>query len=184
MPTRLDTGAAQPVHEVAHRQPFADGLLGVFLATWIDDHHALRHQQRRQRYVGRDRDITLHRMVGDVAIRHVRAAIHAHRRQVRMAYRQLQPLVRDEDRLQRQPIAGTVADLLHVPRRSVGIEPELQNVLTFRRLPVTVRPASDGVSVPLLKIAALIAAAVKPGRDAAYSAAAPVTCGVAIEVPL
>ena len=49
---------------------------------------------------------------------------------------------------------------------------------------VTVLPASDAVGTALPRIAALICAAVEPGWLAAYSATAPVTCGVAIEVPL
>lgn len=56
-------------------------------------------------------------------------------------------------------------------------------VLISRRLPVKTLPDKEGVAVPF-KIAALIWAAVAPGLRALYKAAAPVTCGVAIEVPL
>ncbi len=59
-----------------------------------------------------------------------------------------------------------------------------QNPLTFSLPCVTHLPVSEGVGAALFKIAALIIAAVLPGYAAAYNAAAPVTCGVAIEVPL
>ncbi len=59
-----------------------------------------------------------------------------------------------------------------------------QNPLTFRRPPVAVLPESEAVGTALVRIALLIAAADEPGWYAAYSAAAPLTCGVAIDVPL
>ena len=59
-----------------------------------------------------------------------------------------------------------------------------QNPLTFRRPPVTVLPLNDAVAVALPRMAALICAAVAPGCVEAYIAAAPVTWGVAIDVPL
>ncbi len=52
------------------------------------------------------------------------------------------------------------------------------------RPPVAVLPARDDVGTALLRIALLICAAVAPLCVEAYSATAPVTCGVAIEVPL
>lgn len=58
-----------------------------------------------------------------------------------------------------------------------------QNPLTFRRPPVTVLPAIEAVGTAEPRIAALICAAVEPACSEAYRAAAPVTCGVAMEVP-
>jgi hypothetical protein len=55
---------------------------------------------------------------------------------------------------------------------------------TLRRPLLTTLPFSDGVGVALLIMAALISAAEAPGCVDAYSAAAPLTCGVAMEVPL
>ena len=49
---------------------------------------------------------------------------------------------------------------------------------------MTVRRRSDWVGSVLLSSALRICSADDPGWVAAYSAAAPVTCGVAIEVPL
>ena len=60
----------------------------------------------------------------------------------------------------------------------------IQNPLTLSRPPETHLPDSDAVGTALDRIALLIVAAEAPGCEAAYSAAAPVTCGVAIEVPL
>jgi hypothetical protein len=49
---------------------------------------------------------------------------------------------------------------------------------------VAVRPDSDAVGTAEPSRAFLIWAAVAPGCVEAYNAAAPVTCGVAIDVPL
>lgn len=59
-----------------------------------------------------------------------------------------------------------------------------QKPLTFRRPPVAVMPLSEAVGTALLRMALRICAAVAPGFEAAYRAAPPVTCGVAIDVPL
>ena len=59
-----------------------------------------------------------------------------------------------------------------------------QKPLAFKRPFETTLPLNDGVGTALPRIAALIVAALALGLCAAYSAAAPVTCGVAIEVPL
>ena len=59
-----------------------------------------------------------------------------------------------------------------------------QKPLAFKRPLLTTLPLHDAVAVELPMIAALIWAAVAPGLCALYKAAAPVTCGVAIEVPL
>ena len=55
----------------------------------------------------------------------------------------------------------------------------------FRRPPVDVLPLPrELVAVTDCRIAFLTSAAVACGQRALYSAAAPVTCGVAMEVPL
>lgn len=59
-----------------------------------------------------------------------------------------------------------------------------QKPLAFRRPLVTTLPLHEAVGVALPRIADLMPAALAPGCEDAYSAAAPVTCGVAIEVPL
>ncbi len=59
-----------------------------------------------------------------------------------------------------------------------------QKLLTFRRPPVTHLPESDAVGDALPRMAVLIEVALAPGLSDAYSATAPVTCGVAIDVPL
>jgi hypothetical protein len=58
-----------------------------------------------------------------------------------------------------------------------------QKVATLRRPPVTVLPTSEGVGTAVERIALLMLAADEPGWYAAYSAAAPATCGEAMEVP-
>jgi hypothetical protein len=57
-------------------------------------------------------------------------------------------------------------------------------VLKSNRPPVTVLPASEGVGIVESRIAYLISGAVASGWVEAYKAIAPVTCGVAIDVPL
>src|SRR5262245_48919923 len=56
----------------------------------------------------------------------------------------------------------------------------------LRRPPVTVRPFSDavGVAIAASRMTSLIRLAETHGRSDAYNAAAPVTWGVAIDVPL
>ena len=56
--------------------------------------------------------------------------------------------------------------------------------LTLRRPPVMHLPVSEVVGVAMPRTAALMAAAVEPGRVETLSATAPVACGTAIKVPL
>src|SRR4051812_48387623 len=71
----LDARASQAVHEVAHREAFADALGRVFVASWIDDDHALGYQKRGQWNVRGDGDVARYRMLGDVPIGDVGAAV-------------------------------------------------------------------------------------------------------------
>src|SRR5687767_1000469 len=59
----------------------------------------------------------------------------------------------------------------------------LSAALTFRRPPVAVMPAKEEVGVVVLRMAVRISSAVALGFAAAYRATAPVTWGVAMEVP-
>lgn len=59
-----------------------------------------------------------------------------------------------------------------------------QNPDTFNLPPVTHLPASEDVATTLPRMAFFISVYVAVGRRAAYNAAPPVTCGVAIDVPL
>ena len=61
---------------------------------------------------------------------------------------------------------------------------QLNPALASSRPPVTVLPLSEAVGTALVKSAFLICAAVALGWTLAYSAAAAVTCGIAIEGPL
>jgi signal transduction histidine kinase len=120
----LDAGAAQPVHEVPHRQTLADALAGVLLATRVDHGHAPGHEERRQRDVGRDGDVARRRVLHDVAVRHVGAAVDADGGGVGVPGREEQALVGDEDGVDAQPLGRAQADVLHVAGRGVGVEPE------------------------------------------------------------
>jgi hypothetical protein len=66
---------------------------------------------------------------------------------------------------------------------AVGDPPTLSAQETHSRPPVTTLPDSESVVSALPSRALLICVALSAGWAAAYSAAAPVTCGVDMEVP-
>ena len=119
--------AAQPFHEVAHRQPLTDALRGVQLATRIDHADPIGHQNRRQRDVGCDHDIASHGMLRDVRVGHIGATVHAHRRELGISHREDEPLIRDKDRLERETITDAITHLFHIARGGIGIEPECRH---------------------------------------------------------
>ena len=71
--------------------------------------------------------------------------------------------------------AGPELEEVTIPRRAL---------FTFRPPPVTVSPASDGFGSTLFNSVLRTPATELEGNRDSTSAAAPVTCGVAIEVPL
>ncbi len=66
-------------------------------------------------------------MLGDVAVRDVRAAGHPHRGDEGIAGRSGQVLVGDQGDVHPQAPGGAKDHLLHVARRGVGVDPDLQN---------------------------------------------------------
>lgn len=105
----------------------------------------------------------------------------------RRGYRSPWPLMKEGELPQRTDAPGAVP-------RGVGVTPVRacvsgdreppQKPLTLSRPLERVFPFSDDVGTVLFMMALLIAAAEEPGLFARYSAAAPLTCGVAIDVPL
>src|SRR4051812_28296693 len=125
MAAGLDSGSAEALHEVADREPFADALCRVLLASRVEHDDTPGHEQGSERNVRRHGDIAWIGMLHDVAISHVRPTIDAYHRRMHVARWHQQPLVRDEERLEREAIRCPEADLLHIAGRGVGIEPEL-----------------------------------------------------------
>ncbi len=60
----------------------------------------------------------------------------------------------------------------------------VKNPATLSLLPDNTLPSREAVAVPVLRMVALISAAFALGFCALYSMTAPLTCGVAINVPL
>src|SRR5436309_7709879 len=80
--------------------------------------------------------------------------------------------------------AGCDAGVAEIEKSGVGGALQARTaLLTFRRPPVTVMPLSDGIGSTLF-ISVLLRPAVSSAHTDNSSAAAPETCGVAIDVPL
>src|SRR5688500_4278989 len=94
----------------------------------------LRHKERCERDVGRNGNVARYGVLSDVEISDVRPAGDTNRREVLIARRQLDSLIRDEDRLQMQPLRSTEAYLLHLARCRVSIQPEPQRFILQSRV--------------------------------------------------
>ncbi|MEP6705739.1 MAG: hypothetical protein ABJB34_13110 [Acidobacteriota bacterium] len=66
-------------------------------------------------------------MLGDVYVRYVGTAVDTNGSYVGKPRREVQSLIRDEDRFELQSIGCTVADVLHFSRRCVRIYPEFHS---------------------------------------------------------
>src|SRR5436309_325535 len=124
-PAGDDARAPQVIHEVAHGEALADVVLRVLPAPGIEHGDALFHQAGGEGDVRGDGDVARLGVLGDVTVGDVRASLHPYDGDVGMVERGREPLVGDQDRLQLEPPGGPVDDLLDVPRRGVGIDPEL-----------------------------------------------------------
>lgn len=103
-PASDDPCKARLLHEVAHREPLADGLGCVFLAAWIKHSDLGWHQQRRQGYVLRHYEVAGRGMRRYVLVSDVGSAVYPYRADERIARGCLEPLVRDKDGLDVQPL--------------------------------------------------------------------------------
>ena len=65
-------------------------------------------------------------MSRDVLVGDIRTAVHPHSRDQRIPWRRLEPLVGDQNGLDRQPLSRAEHQFLHVPGGSVGINPDPQ----------------------------------------------------------
>ena len=128
MPTCLDAGAAKAVHEIPHREPFANGLRRVFVAARIDHRDTVGHEEGGERDVRRHGNVARDRAHGDVPVRDIRSAVHAHGRRVRIAGQHLDALVGDENGLEAKAVRGLEADRFHVSRNGVRVDTEFHRM--------------------------------------------------------
>lgn len=131
MPARLDAGAAKAIHEVAHGETLADRLGRVLLTARIEHDDLFRHQKRGEWHVRGDGDIAGPPVLDDIAVGDVGAVIDADGGDVRVAGRDLNSLVGNQNRLELQPIRRPNADVLDVAWRGVGGSPLLLDVKTL-----------------------------------------------------
>ena len=126
MAAGFDTRTAQSIHEVAHREPLPDALGGILLAARVEHDDTFGHKEGCERYVGRDGDVSGRRVLGDVCVGNVGPSVDTHCREMPVPDGKLHPLIRDENRGKREPLGCPDADVLHVTRRGVRIDPECQ----------------------------------------------------------
>lgn len=98
----------------------------MFIAPGVQNHDLLWHQKRGQRNVLGDHEIASFRVLGDVLIGHIGAAIDADGRDERVSRRRLEPLVCHQDGGHLKPLRGPEDQLLHLPRRGIRVYPDLQ----------------------------------------------------------
>lgn len=124
MSAGLDSGGAQLVHEVPHRESLADALACVLIASRVENGDALRNQERGQRNVSSDSDIAGGSVLSDVRIGHIGAAVDSHGRKVLVSGRKRETHVRHEDGWERETLGRPEAHLLHWLWSGVGVDPE------------------------------------------------------------
>jgi hypothetical protein len=72
-------------------------------------------------------------MLGDVLVGYVRTAVYPDGADERISGRWLEPLIRDQNHLQREPLGGAEHQLFHIPGRGVCINPDSQS-LSFQSI--------------------------------------------------
>src|SRR5438093_8043852 len=123
MATGLYSGAAETVHEIPDRQPLSDDFGCVFLSTRIDDDHSFGDKDRREGNVRCYSNVAFVGVRGDVLVSDIRPAFDAHGRQKAISEWQHETMIGDQDRLECKTLGGAEADVLHVSRCGVGVEP-------------------------------------------------------------
>jgi hypothetical protein len=101
-----------------------DALRRVLVASWVEDDDPFWNQERRQWDVGRDGDIAGDCVLRDIAVGHIRPAIDAHGRHVRVTWGKRKAHVCNQNGRERETLGRAVADLLHGQWSGVGVDPE------------------------------------------------------------
>ena len=122
--TRVDAGRPEFVHEVPHRQSLPNAFASVLFTPGVKDDYPFGHQERGKRNVGCDGNIAEGGVLRDVAVGHVRPALDADSRHVRVSGRKRETLVCHKDSCEREPLRGAKADFLHGLWGGVGVDPE------------------------------------------------------------
>ena len=76
--TGIDTRPPEAVHEVPHREALPDALRRVLITARIEDDDSSGHQRRGERNVGCHGYIASGGVLLDIAVGHVRSAVHPH----------------------------------------------------------------------------------------------------------
>jgi len=124
---RIDAGAAQFVHEIAHRQALRDGLGGIELAARMHRQRAFLDDQRRQRNILCNHQIMRAQPLHDFVVGHIQARGHLHGT-YESRRRRAQPLVGYQGDVDLLALGGTKQDFLDRHRTGVGIHPDLRRL--------------------------------------------------------
>jgi hypothetical protein len=121
---RLYAARAQLVHEIAHRQPLANGVRRVELAARVERVAAALDHLRRERNVGGHHEIARLDPARDLAVGDVEPARHLERADEGRA-RRAQRLVGDQRNDHLRALGRAVEDVLHHGRTGVGVDPDV-----------------------------------------------------------
>ena len=98
----------------------------MLVSARVEHRDSLGYERRCQGNVLRDDKVPGLRGGHDMLVRHIRTAIHPHRRHQAIAGRWLQPLIGHEDRGDAESLGGPEYQFLYLARRSVSVDPDLQ----------------------------------------------------------
>ena len=119
----LDAGAAQLLHEVAHREPLGDVVGGEPLAAGVHGVGAFFDHPRRKRDILGDHEVTGRGALGDQVIGGIKAALHLQGADEPRAGRS-DPLVRHQGDVNPGTLRGAEQDVLDGAGAGVGIHPD------------------------------------------------------------
>jgi len=119
-------GHAEGLHVVTDGQTLPDRLGGVLFSAGIEHGHLPWHQQRRQRYVLGNDQVTGQGVLGDVSVRNVGPAVDADGCHPPISRRRLKALVGHQDGLYPEPPGSPKHQLLYIPGSGVCINPDFQ----------------------------------------------------------
>jgi len=116
------SGRPQVLHEVSHRQPFADVLGGVGIAARVDGAGRLGHHLRGQGNIGGDDQVARRHLVRYGVVGRIEARSHPdHRDQRRFRYRQ-RP-VGHHHHFDSEPLRSPIDDFLDGFRAGIRVDP-------------------------------------------------------------
>jgi len=99
-------------------------MISAVYSAGVEDDEPIGHQKGGKRDVGCDGHVADGGMLHDIAVGHVRPAVDSHGREVRVPRWKLDALVCHQDRRELEALGRPEADFFHLPRGSVGVDPE------------------------------------------------------------